>query len=101
MHRSTGTCASTCTTTCASLPVNAHAHAHRIPQKFIVHKRHHFFIVWSFHYPKSGSLSLSFGEKYFSKIIKTEAKERESDRWTHAVGTMAFSLHSQRFWPKY
>ena len=66
----------TCSSTCAT-PVNAHAHAHRIPKKK-VHRRHHFFIVWSFHYPKkSGPLSLSLARKLFQKNKNCSKRKRK------------------------
>ena len=83
----------TCSSTCAT-PVNAHAHAHRIPRKkFIgvtISSSSDRSII-----QKNLDHFLSLSQENFSKRIKTVAKERESDRWTHAVGTMGFSLHCQ------
>ena len=66
--------------------------AHRIPKKFM----DRFFILWSFHYLKSGSLSLSPGKTFPKEFRK--AKERESDRWSHAVGMVDSPLQISKFW---
>ena len=76
----------TCTCTCQSMHIE-------YPQQK-VHGRRHFFIVWSFHYPKSRSLSLSRSRR---KLFQKNKKERESDRWTHAVGKVELPLHYQDF----